>query len=84
LEPIPEALFADLFLDLLDATEFHACGALRFFCRHARAKVVFGQHREVGMNFLVEIALHLPRQEEIPQESFCFKEEWHAKHSVTA
>ena len=30
MEPIAEALFADLFFELLDAAEFDACGALRF------------------------------------------------------
>jgi hypothetical protein len=34
------------------------------------------------MNFLIEIALHMAGQEEIPQESLCFGEEWHAKHPI--
>jgi len=42
MQPVADALFADLFFDLFDTTEFDACSALRFVGRHACADVFFG------------------------------------------
>jgi hypothetical protein len=64
-------------LDLLDAAEFDARGALRFARRHARASVFRYQRFEVGMNLLVEVYLHTTRKEEISQETSSFHQERH-------
>jgi hypothetical protein len=55
MEPIAYVYFANLFFHLFDAAEFDPRGALRFFSRHACAKVFLDQQFEVGTNFLVEI-----------------------------
>lgn len=53
MEPVAEALFADLLFELFDAAEFYVRGTLRFCWLYARAKIFLKEHFEVGVNFVV-------------------------------
>jgi hypothetical protein len=55
MEPVTQALLSDLFLELFDAAQFDACGAMRFARGHACAKVFVREHRKVRVNFLIEV-----------------------------
>lgn len=54
--------------------------ALRFPRRHSRANVFRYQQFEVGVNLVVQVCLHAPREKEISQETSGFDKERHANH----
>src|SRR5271170_2205074 len=68
MQPVADALFADLFFHLFEAAEFDARGALRFLWRHASADVLVDQQGEVGLDLLVEVSGCAMKTEKIAQE----------------
>jgi hypothetical protein len=76
-EPVAEALIADLFFDLLDAAEFDAGGTFALFAWQFSADIFFDQQIEMGADFLVEIVVNMARRNQIAKEAASFGEELH-------
>ena len=55
---------------------------MRFAWRHAGANVFVGEQLEVRLNFVVEIGFAVIGEEDVAQETSCFREERHAGTST--
>jgi len=55
---------------------------MRFGWRHAGANVFVGEQLEVRLNFVVEIGFAVIREEDVAQQTSCFRDERYADTST--
>jgi hypothetical protein len=78
-----DPFIANLFFHLFCTAKCDLRSASRCRGRHARTSVFLGQHFEVGLNFLVEVHLHVLREPEISQETSDLYQERHVRRLST-
>src|ERR1700751_5642879 len=78
MKPVASLHFVNLLFQAINATHFDSRSASSFLRRHARSDVLFGEHVEMGAEFFIKIALHIPSKKDVSQETPYFDKERHS------
>ena len=79
MQPAAQARFSNLFLDLFEAAEFDARGALRLVRLHPSANFFRGEHLAVRVDFMVQVRVCAMREEQVFDEAANLHKEWHGE-----
>src|ERR1700751_6170637 len=67
MKPVASLHFVNLLFQAINANHFDSGRASSFLRRHDRSDVLFGEHVEMGAEFFIKIALHIPSKKDVSQ-----------------